>query len=230
MTMSDDDLIKLTDCDLDDWSLDLVPRVLYGQFHKAIAARDAHTMLSMVPDLMGLEFVRQNAEELRRAGIYEKALLTAFVGSKPRNCSLGANFLHVLFDVHTDRGHLRTASAALPGTGPFILYRGVSGHGAARRIRGRSWTPSLERAKRFARLNQISIAPAVYRVTAPAEWIVAYIYNQEEDEQEFLLELPPKADVERVWRAAADDRNQISTEDRDQPAGVIPVLPHNRPS
>jgi hypothetical protein len=59
-------------------------------------------------------------------------------------------------------GFWRTTGDLLPGTGPFTVFRGVSGRGRARRIRGLPWTSSLSQAAWFA-ARGTGIDPAVYR-------------------------------------------------------------------
>jgi len=42
-----------------------------------------------------------------------------------------------------DRARLRALGDALPGPGPFTLFRGVAGRGAKRRVRGLSWINAM---------------------------------------------------------------------------------------
>ncbi len=95
-----------------------------------------------------------------------------------------------------DRKKLRNAGDALPGNGPFTLYRGVAGVGRARHVRGLSWTASLPDAKWFATRYALGFQspfaclenPAVYRVVVPADDVLAYLTDREE--QEFIVLLP----------------------------------------
>jgi hypothetical protein len=185
---------------LDGWWIDPIPPVLHDQARKAVANRNVDLLLFSAGNRWGLPLVAHNIEPLRRLGLYEETLLRALVGSPlgSRNC--GSSTLKFLFRM-ADRARFRAAGEPLPGSGPFVLYRGVTGRGSARVVRGVSWTASLERAKWFARRFEWLADPAVYRVTAPEEWVLAY--TDERKEQEFLLQLPAEAKVERVWRASS---------------------------
>lgn len=97
-----------------------------------------------------------------------------------------------------DRDLLLSAGDPLPGPGPFTIFRGVSGRTQARRIRGLSWTGSLERAQWFAdRGEYFGLAdPAVFQVTIDADSVLAY--SDERNEQEFIVMLPDSAKPVRV--------------------------------
>jgi hypothetical protein len=55
-------------------------------------------------------------------------------------------------------------------------------------VRGLSWTASLDRARFFARRYPKLANPAVYRVTAATEHVLAY--TNERKEEEFFVTLP----------------------------------------
>ena len=83
-----------------------------------------------------------------------------------------------------DRGRLRAAGDPVP-EGRITLYRGVSGRGRARRVRGISWTGTLDCARWFAGRggaigNQAD--PAVYRLELDADEVLAHLTNRSEDE------------------------------------------------
>jgi hypothetical protein len=85
-----------------------------------------------------------------------------------------------------DRAKFLAAGDELPGPGPFTVYRGVAGCGKARRIRGLSWTLSLQRAAWFA--NRFRLAdPAVYRLTADDAQVLAYLNTRYRNEEELLI-------------------------------------------
>jgi len=139
-----------------------------------------------------LDDVRVNVVVLRRHGVYEKALLSAFTGTNHATWRLSA--LVRLFK-QADRGRLRAAGDPLPGAGPFTVYRGVAGPTHERRINGLSWTGSIEHARWFAQEHARRLAdrltdpnPGVYRVTIPERAVLAY--TNTEGEGEFIVILP----------------------------------------
>jgi hypothetical protein len=95
-----------------------------------------------------------------------------------------------------DRKKLLESGEPLPGDGPFTIYRGVSGRGAARRIRGISWTGSLERAIWFAKRFHLE-KPTVFKVVVDKSLI--YAYDNGRQEAEFLCEIPDNLKLEKVW-------------------------------
>jgi len=96
-----------------------------------------------------LHIVWQNIDELKIRGLYEKALLSAFIATRTNNHHYPQSLMELMFAL-ADRDLLLTAGDPLPGPGPFTIFRGVSGRTRARRIKGISWTGSLERAQWFA--------------------------------------------------------------------------------
>ena len=121
---------------------------------------------------------------LRFLDLYEDALLLAYMGCSLNNHDFPLDSLRFLFD-WADRERLRASGEPLPGPGPFILYRGVAGKGPARRVRGISWTRSVERARWFA--NQAGLHdPGVYRVEVEETSVLVYINVRQEDE--FLID------------------------------------------
>lgn len=92
-----------------------------------------------------LTLVFDNIHQLRERGIYEEALLTAYTGVKGNLRRWSLDILKFMFE-QADQARLRGAGNPLPHEGPFTLYRGVSGKGRARRVRGLSWTASREHA------------------------------------------------------------------------------------
>lgn len=138
---------------------------------------------------------------LKNIGSYEKALIDAFTSCRVNNHHWSLGALRFLFN-HADRAKLLAAGDPLPGPGPFTLYRGVSGYGHARRLEGYSWTSSPEKALWFAR--RLGLAhPAVYRIEAPAEWVLAHVTDREE--QEFIMQLPRTVKLTSVDLATIKD-------------------------
>jgi hypothetical protein len=122
---------------------------------------DLEVLLSEISNRDGFYVVAANAEVLRKAGIYERVLLDVFVGSPTNDWPLAV--ISGLL-AHANRRRLRAAGNPLPSRrGPFLLYRGVAGAPPRRRVRGFSWTDSIESAKRFALRIPNLCDPAVYR-------------------------------------------------------------------
>jgi hypothetical protein len=175
-------------------SLDLIPPQFHSQAVKAADRGDAGGFLLCVNNMLGPRLLFENTGALQDRGIYEDALLSAL--RRPR-----VNLHHVPFELLclmvklADRTRLRAVGDPLPGPGPFVLYRGVSGNGAARRIRGLSWTDSLKVARWFARRLGLP-GPAVFRAVVPADSVLAYMNDRKE--QEFLVLLPPELKLNRV--------------------------------
>jgi len=144
-----------------------------------------------------LRIVWQNINELKIRGLYEEALLFAFTSARVNNHHWPLDVLIRLFKL-ADRDCLRAAGDPLRGPGPFTIYRGVAGRTRARRIRGLSWTGSLERAQWFAERGEYFgfADPAVYQVTVDADAVLAY--DNGRNEQEFIVMLPGSVKPVRV--------------------------------
>lgn len=132
--------------------------------------------------------------------MFEEALLDALTSVSVNNHNVPLVDLKALF-FHADRNRLRAAGDPLPGPGPFTLYRGVSGKGKARRVRGLSWTASRDIAwwfaKRYTRLcPDYFTDPAVFEVTVDA--VEVLVYTQYSNEQEFIVDLPDSIKPVRV--------------------------------
>jgi hypothetical protein len=128
--------------------------------------------------------------------MYEDALFHAFIASRTNNVHAPARKLRYLFNM-ANKHRLRAAGQPFPKPGPYLLYRGVAGHGNARRVRGYSWTSSLERARWFAtRYESQLMHPAVFRVMVRKNHVLAY--SNERGEEEYIVRLPPKAKPERI--------------------------------
>lgn len=167
--------------------------------YKAIAALDEGDpakFLLPASNEWHLNLVSMNQGALLKRGIYESALLSAFINTRTSNRRWPLNTLRLLFKI-ANRDRLLAAGDPLPGPGPFTIFRGVAGKGRARRVRGLSWTGSLEKAQWFAqRFAKQSADPAVFRVTVGIEDVLAY--NNGREEQEFIVLLPDSAKPVRV--------------------------------
>lgn len=131
---------------------------------------------------LALALVADNRPALQMRGIYEPALLAAFTGTKFNNHQWTEQSIDCLFR-QADRDRLRAAGDELPGPGPFRLYRGVAGVGRARRIRGYSWTDSLDVACWFAARHDLK-SPAVLTAEVSREEVLAFHAGR--DEREFI--------------------------------------------
>jgi hypothetical protein len=175
--------------------LDPIPPECRRAAVAALEARDVTGFLIRAGNHDSLALVSWNLAPLRARGLYEAALLDAFTSNARNNSGWPADHLRWLFKI-ADRERLRACGDPLPGPGPFTVYRGVAGRGAARRIRGLSWTGDPERARWFA--NRWGLYdPAVFEMAIPASKVLAYVNDRQE--QEFVVLVPASA---RVVRAA----------------------------
>ena len=154
------------------------------------------TALFCAENTHSLDLVSMNVGPLQRRGIYEEALLDALTATRTNNRRYSTLELRYLLGL-AERTKLRAAGDPLPHSGPYTVYRGVAGRGAARRVRGVSWTGSLERARWFA--QRFGLAdPSVYRATVGEADVLAYSNGRQEDE--YVVVLPAGARLTRVWR------------------------------
>ena len=193
--------------DPDDLWLDPVQPAARRRAREAFDAGDAAQFLVCADNMAGLDLVSVNRDRLVSKGIFENALVLALTRCRINNHHLPVAELDGLIS-HADPNRLRAAGAPLPGPGPFTLYRGVAGRGAARRVRGYSWTSSLEKATWFARRFGLD-DPAVFRVVASSGWVL--VYFKERGEEEFLVRIPGDAEVRRIWPVAAPGRRNRSS-------------------
>ena len=179
--------------------LEGIPLPSRDQAVSALQERDVVGFLLMAPNKLRL--VQENYFILRRLGLYEEALLHAFVNTRRNNSGWTLRALKQVFGEWADRERLRAAGDPLPGPGPFTIYRGVAGTGHQRRIRGLSWTSLLDKAWWFAKRSgnwcDSSIPdPGVYRVELDERDVFAYTNGREE--QEFITIIPAHVRPVRV--------------------------------
>jgi hypothetical protein len=163
---------------------------------------DIEGVLCLISSGARLDFICDNAQLLKERGLFERGLLDAWTGANTNIRYWSLSFTEYIFGSFSDRGRLLAAGQPLPGEGPFTLYRGVAGHGAARRIRGISWTASVERAGWFATVfyaERFHLPnPCIYRTTVEKEHVLAY--SNDRQEEEFLVLLPQRHKVELFKR------------------------------
>ena len=162
----------------------------------ALQAGDAGGLLLLESNERGLELVNLNRHALQSRDIYEGCLVVALTATRTNNHRAYPLIRKLL--THADRKRLRAAGDPIPTPGPFTIYRGVAGKGAARRVRGYSWTTDLERAQWFAnRAALFGLAdPAVMRATVPTRHVL--FCSNERGEAEFFVDLPATVKVERL--------------------------------
>lgn len=127
-----------------------------------------------------LALVTDNLIALKERGIYEACLLRAFTGCRVNNQQWPDGVLRALFHV-ADKRKLREAGDPVPDGDSFVLYRGIAGHGRARRPYGYSWTRSIQVASWFARRLHFP-NPSVITTTVEASQVLAYSNARNEDE------------------------------------------------
>lgn len=185
--------------------LNPIPACLRAPAAAALEAGDVLGFLAKADNTRSLDLVAYNLVALQARGLYEQALLHAFVATRVNNRRWPLPVLRGLFEC-ADLARLRAAGDSLPGPGPFMLYRGVAGRGRARRVRGLSWTADLDRAWWFARWFSTHLPgqfsdPAVFRVTVDAQQVLAVVNSEERGgrgEQEFIVLLPASLRPVRV--------------------------------
>ena len=180
--------------------LDPIPDVLRGRAREAFQDGNALSFLGFAGNHHGIDLVFRNEGPLRARGLYEVALLDAYMMHRGNHHQTPDVRLRDLF-ARADRDRLRAAGDPLPGPGPFTLFRGVAGQRSARRVTGISWTGSVERACCFATRYDLP-DPAIVTVTVSEVDVLAY--NNERDEDEFLLLLPPTAKPRRLEQVEFD--------------------------
>jgi hypothetical protein len=77
------------------------------------------------------------------------------------------------------------------------LYRAVSGHGAARRLRSISWMSDLEKAKWFTNRLEL-LKPASFMSNIARDWV--YVFYSGRNENEFICIIPENLKLKRVWK------------------------------
>ncbi|QDV73065.1 hypothetical protein [Botrimarina mediterranea] len=143
-------------------------------------AGDASGMLGCFESPWGLNIVYTNINSLIDRGIYEAALLDAYVGTSTNNRHWSIKNLPFLFGL-ADKQRLLESGDPLPEGDAFTIFRGVSGKNPYRKVRSYSWTLDEEKASYFA--NRFFLDdPAVYVTTVNRDEILAFCNEREEQE------------------------------------------------
>lgn len=169
--------------------LEPIPAMLHEMAIADFEAGDVEGFLLRASNEYGLHLVCHNMFLLKERGLYEQALISAYTGTRANNSHWPDSELVWLFDT-ADRSKLRALGDPLPGPGPFVLYRGVSGNGARRHVRGLAWTSDLDVARWFADRFAGFGDPAVYTATVPESAVYVYLHESEREEHEYVVALP----------------------------------------
>lgn len=163
---------------------------------------DSHSVLGYVLDHPG---------EFEKLGLFEVAFVLAWSRTSRSNYLFDVRSLEVVLTNFCDWAELRAAGDRLPEGETFTVYRGVSGRGRFRRVRGMAWTASLDTAcwfaMRYAKEDSRFADPAVYRATVCEDEV--FFYTNERHEREF------------VCRPKRCTRMGLSQEDIDRRAEVV---------
>lgn len=177
--------------------LSLVDNQWHHEVEKDFFNKNPEGMLCLLPNHFGLRFVCDNVGPLLQQEIYERALIFAYTGCSFNYCQWPLVTLKMYFDM-ADRNRLLDAGDKIPGDGPFFLYRGVSGKGRKKKIRGISWTSSFKNAKFFAeRFADFLENPEIYCTKLSKKYI--YTYYNDRSEEEFLCNIPKHQKIKKVW-------------------------------
>lgn len=160
---------------------DHVNERLHEQARQAFVHGDAVRLLGLADrNSLQLSLVTVIKHELRERGVYEEALLHAFVSTATNHHEMELDTIDYLFEL-ADRDKLLAAGDPLPIGESFTVYRGVAGIRRHRRVEGYSWTLNLSQAcyfaARFDRPNG-----RVYQATVARVEVLAYINWRDEAE------------------------------------------------
>lgn len=177
--------------------LDLVPVALRQQAVSAISTGNVRLFLHSADNQHGLHLVIDNMRALMDAGVFEEALLEAFVGCRVNHHHISPSVIRWMFEM-ADHSRLRSQGDPLSGVSKLTLYRGVAGIGRARRVRGYSWTDDLEIAKWFA--HRFSLPdPGVYETVVSADQVVVFLHETGRKEREYIVIPWAGMKVRRIW-------------------------------
>jgi len=176
--------------------LDNVDPRFREQAEKAINKKDVLGILfSTGGNTQWLPLVFNCFSEFQDLGLVEKAFAEAFIATRVNNSNIPLSMFRAAVRF-MDRDKLLMAGGPLTSAGPFTVYRGVSGIGARRRIKGFSWTGSLETAAWFACRYEDLVNPAVYQVTVEKKDVLWF--TNERDEDEYVICLPDSVKPKRL--------------------------------
>jgi hypothetical protein len=126
---------------------------------------------------------------LQDGGLLEEAFLAAWSYQKWGFPNWTKGFCDCVFHF-LQREKLLAAGDPVPPGDSFLVYRGVAGLGAKRRVRGHSWTRNIDVARNFADIRGFRFKlpnPAVYSAVIRRQHVLAYINESGRNEHEFLV-------------------------------------------
>ena len=188
------DLKDYNDTGEPDYSL--ISEVFHDRVNEAWEKGDIDGIMLYMGDKKRLFFVENSLKALTDTGLYEQALLCAWVSVKHNwTMYFDTEELEFLFSI-ADRKRLYDLGDSLPDKDEFTLYRGIAGKGRMRNERGLSWTSSPNTAAWFATRFEHLPDPAVYTITVDRKDI--YIYTDERNEDEYIVKLPREMTPRRL--------------------------------
>lgn len=143
---------------------------------------DLEGCLVAMSNMEYMPFLISHLEPLIKNGFYEEILFDALTMPSINLHHVPFQTLRNLLSI-ANKEKLRSMGDPIPGNGPFVLYRGVSGIGAKRRTRGLSWTLDLDKAKWFSTRLKLE-KPMVYEAVISIDQV--YAYDNGREEQEFI--------------------------------------------
>lgn len=167
--------------------LDCIPTTLHQQALDSFCKRDVVGFLGYARSQDRTALVFDNICELISCGMYEESLFDAYVSTKGNLRSWDTLTLDIMFNAGKQQA-LQRLGDSLP-LESAVVYRGVWGTGRKRRVRGFSWTTSLDVACWFASNVMYGGASvpknaAVYRARIEPEEI--YFVTNERNEHEVV--------------------------------------------
>jgi hypothetical protein len=162
---------------------------LDARYHEdAMAAFDARDGAAFASAGQGaaatLTTLLDNWKLLELRGMCESALTEAVFSGGRSNPKWGMGVLEKLF-ASLNRKKLLTCGDPLPEAQTFVLYRGVSGTGQQRQIRGLCWTSSFDVACWFADRSRDFGDPGVYSAVISRNDV--YVYSRRHGREDFLV-------------------------------------------
>lgn len=186
-------------------NLSLINPMLHNQARQALKDGDVDRFFGYADSLASMFLFKHNESEFLRRGLFEKALLCAWSNQKCTTficngeCVSSDPFMRGCL-TRANKDKLIEHSDPLPSGDVLTVYRGVSGRGEFRKVRGIAWSLSVTVARSFARYGY---RPALYRTTVKRSDAFAYINESGREEQEVLLLLGKRHAVEKLSLCSA---------------------------
>jgi len=186
---------------------------------RAFADGDVDLWLGSYDNMLGLRLVFDRRDDLLARGLYEKALVQAYTMVRENTLHVPESVVREMFAL-ADRRRLFAAGDLKPCLGPWEVYRGVSGHGRARRVNGLSWSFSLNLACWFALRNELAAPAILHRVVTDDE--VYYFSSQRSEFEAVCLPSPTpprrhRIGVEEMHKRRAELLERWKAEEKAKP-------------